>query len=504
VGYYTSVYGLGLAPTDTIFEGSKGVFCEQSCQDFTTGALGTFWRSAENFYSKSAYQWEVGTGMSWVVSQAAPLRNVKVDNDLLFFEYLPESCCAAGYASGGWASGVDVYGSTKFGSQQQFMIRSSNLRGGADTPVWNGVFVACESAPTAQCGQGSDYTTPRASVSNEPTIPLNAEKPYITYSANGTYTLMVPPVKSDISAGVPWTNGGFKGARAIDFTDVYVATAGDTSTLLQSKLNEGLNLILTPGLYDLEAGLRVVTENQVILGLGYATLTAPTNGDPVITVGDVSGVRIAAVLLQAGQWETTGAMLQVGVSGSFTGSPSNPTVLTDIFVRVGGNENNVGPVQNMVNIQSGYTVMDNNWLWRADHSVDGPVNDSANPVLNGLVVKADNVFTYGLAVEHTLEDNVVWEGNNGITFFYQAEIMYDYTEPVWDHACYKVGENVTAHYATGLGCYSFFKDSGSTCPAGETVIVDWRERGCNVCDAMCDDVTAVILCDIMCNGCDLI
>ncbi len=108
IGYYTSAYGLGVAPTDTIFNGGKGIYSEEACGSFDTGALTTFWRSAENFYSKSTYAWLVGTGMSWVVSQAAPLRNVKVDRDLLHFEYLSEFCCAAGYASGGYDSGMNV------------------------------------------------------------------------------------------------------------------------------------------------------------------------------------------------------------------------------------------------------------------------------------------------------------------------------------------------------------------------------------------------------------
>lgn len=496
VGYYTSVYGLGTSPVDTIFDGAKGVFCEQSCMNFESGALGTFWRSAENFYSKSAYKWEVGTGMSWVVSQAAPLRNVKVDNDLLFFEYLPESCCAAGYASGGWASGVDVSGHTGFGSQQQFMLRSSNFHGNADVPVWNGVFAACEGAPQTQCGQGSDFETPKESISNENSIPLNAEKPYIKSISGGKFELVVPAVQSDISAGVPWTEAGFANARVIDFSDVYVAQVSDTADIIQAKLDEGLHLVLTPGIYSLEKGLQVMQENQVVLGLGYATLTAPTNGDPAITVGDVAGVRIAAILMQAGKWETKDAILQVGISGDFVGDVANPTVLTDIFVRVGGNENGVGPVQEMVKIESGYTVMDNNWLWRADHSVDGPVNDSANPVKHGLVVNSDHVFTYGLAVEHTLEDNVIWKGNHGTTLFYQAEIMYDFMEDIWDYNCYKITNDVTSHYATGLGCYSYFKDSNSKATAGiskpklDNVKID---KACNIFLNGAPDKTSGIL-----------
>jgi hypothetical protein len=161
-----------------------------------------------------------------------------------------------------------------------------------------------------------------------------------------------------------------------------------------------------------------------------------------------------------------GGMLEVGVSGTHPGSASNPTVLTDVFARVGGTSLGVGPVSTMFLVQSGYTVIDNTWLWRADHGTYGLTYNSQNPVTNGLVVKADNVFAYGLASEHTLEDNVVWEGNNGVTYFYQAEIMYDYTQPSWDHSCYKLGSGVSGHTATGLGCYSFFRDASVYAPAG--------------------------------------
>jgi hypothetical protein len=159
-------------------------------------------------------------------------------------------------------------------------------------------------------------------------------------------------------------------------------------------------------------------------------------------------------------------MLQVGTSGSFTGNYNNPIVITDVFVRVGGPSNGVGPVGSMVLIQSGYTIIDNTWLWRADHGVDGTVYNGENPVKNGLIVLADNVYAYGLAVEHTIEDNVIWRGNNGITYFFQAEIMYDYLESVWNHSCYKVEETVSGHYASGMGCYSFFRDASSYAERG--------------------------------------
>ena len=44
VGYYTSVYGLGISPTDTTIQ---EVSVADGSDDYTTGALCNFWRSAE-------------------------------------------------------------------------------------------------------------------------------------------------------------------------------------------------------------------------------------------------------------------------------------------------------------------------------------------------------------------------------------------------------------------------------------------------------------------------
>ena len=461
VGYYTSVYGAGMAPTDTVFNGGRGVYAEQGCGQYEVGALNSFWRSAENFHTTTDYSWAVGTGMTWAVSQASPLRNVKVDNDLLLFEYLSEYCCAAGYASGGWNSGMEVGGKTSFGSQQQYMTRNSKSSQ-FDTPVWNGVFAGVTGAPAANCGMTNDFGSTNASISVVDTVPLLAEKPYIISLDNAaSFQLVVPAPRQNIPAGPQWTSSGFAGSTIVDFSEVYVTKPTDTSAIINSKLSEGLHVIVTPAIYELDEALVLQHENQVLLGLGLATLIAPSNGEPCVRIGDVAGVRVAGLLLEAGPWRTNGGMLEVGTSGSFPGQISNPVVLSDIFARVGGPSTGVGPVDYMFLVQSGYTIIDNTWLWRADHGVDGLVYNSDNYVKNGLRVTADNVFAYGLASEHTIEDNVVWEGDNGLTLFFQAEIMYDWTEPTWDHSCYKLGANVTGHTGTGLGCYSYFRDASS-------------------------------------------
>jgi hypothetical protein len=58
----------------------------------------------------------------------------------------------------------------------------------------------------------------------------------------------------------------------------------------------------------------------------------------------------------------------------------------------------------------------------------GDVCCSENPSKNGLIVKGDNVTAYGAAVEHFLEDQVIWEGDNGEMYFFQCELPYDVTQ----------------------------------------------------------------------------
>jgi hypothetical protein len=85
----------------------------------------------------------------------------------------------------------------------------------------------------------------------------------------------------------------------------------------------------------------------------------------------------------------------------------------------------------MTLVNSGNVIIDNTWLWRADHSVAGNVSNSMNPVEAGLVVYGDNVIGYGVAVEHTLGNMLQWWGNGGQTWFYQSEFPYDVDQAVW-------------------------------------------------------------------------
>jgi hypothetical protein len=223
-------------------------------------------------------------------------------------------------------------------------------------------------------------------------------------------------------------------------------------------LNQGKNLLLTPGIYPLAESIKINRANTVVLGMGYATLT-PTNGNSVVEVADVDGVTLSHLMVDAHALNSP-VLIRVGENGSNASHASNPTVLHDIFVRVGGN--GVGRANVSLLVNSNDVIIDHTWLWRADHG-DGVAWD-LNTAANGLVVNGNNVSAYGLFVEHYQEYQVLWNGNNGKTYFYQSEIPYDPpTQDQWRSgagvngwASYKVADSVTQHDARGMGIYAVF------------------------------------------------
>lgn len=122
----------------------------------------------------------------------------------------------------------------------------------------------------------------------------------------------------------------------------------------------------------------------------------------------------------------------------------------------------------MVEVNLGYTIVDHTWLWRADHDINGLVRNERNKVKNALVVNGDNVRVYGLFGEHVLESIILWNGDNGETYFFQSEIAYDTTQADYadkGHAGYVVDPSVTSHKAYGLGVYTFFRDHQVVVPS---------------------------------------
>lgn len=463
VGYYTQVVGLGRHPSDVVFSGSKGVYCEAGSYHSSKGALDTFWRGAENFKTLATWSRPEGSGMLWAVSQASFLRRIEIPNDLSLYQYEKVAYpggpiqTKAGFASGGYFADMKIEGSVNFGSQQQWFTRNSKIVSIGSGGVWNIVYGGVDGAPTPHFSNVDGV--PNTVLDD---LPVTSSKPYITIAANGKYALIIPAVQTN-SRGPQKSSAN---DRIVDFSDVYVTDPSDSATTINRKLAHGLHVVLSPGNYCLDEPLLLETEGQVLLGLGLATLIT-TKGNPAIRVGDVDAIRIAGVMVQAGPADqNTDVLVQIGI-GSHKGHPDNPTFLHDLFVRVGGPNGGPGDEQVsakvMLRINSGHVVGDNIWLWRADHTRSGLVRAEHAQCEHALQVYGNDVLMYGLAAEHTQKDQVQWSGEHGRTYFFQCELPYepDDADGAWAtgrSVGYRVMDSVRYHEAWGCGVYSYFRD----------------------------------------------
>jgi len=116
--------------------------------------------------------------------------------------------------------------------------------------VWNIVTVGCNGAPLSHCGNDAGQIPS----TNVVATPLIAEKPYI--STDGTnYFLNRPRVETNKQG--PTSN--YSNNDTYDFSYVYVAKATDSAATINAKLAQGLHLVLTPGIYNLDQALSVNT-----------------------------------------------------------------------------------------------------------------------------------------------------------------------------------------------------------------------------------------------------
>jgi hypothetical protein len=435
VGFYTEVMGLGASPDATQIAGNLHADANLEHNNATT----TFWRAAEGISIKPA-----GGTMQWAVSQAISLRRMHVRGDLVLHQN-------HGWASGGWMSDSQVDGNVDSGSQQQWISRNCDWMSWTGSN-WNMVFVGVVNPP-----QGEWPSPPYTKVARTPVV---REKPFLQVNAAGEFSVRVPELRSD-SVGITW-RGGETAGRTIPIAEFYIARPDvDTAETINAQLAAGKNLILTPGIYELTAPIRVTRPHTVVLGLGFATLH-PVKGTAAMITADADGIEIAGLLFDAGPIESP-VLLEVGEVGSQEGRArhaSDPITLHDVFFRVGGAA--VGRTKVNLRINSNDTLVDHTWIWRADHGAG--VGWQLNTSENGLVVNGNQVTIYGLFVEHHQQFQVLWNGNGGRTYFYQSEIPYDppnqpsYTSApgVNGWASYKVADGVTSHEAWGLGVYSVF------------------------------------------------
>jgi hypothetical protein len=399
------------------------------------------------------------SNMLWAVAQAAPMRRVHVTDSVdLHRSY--------GWQSGGYIADSAVDGYLLMGSQQQWYTRNSNI-GQAVEGTWNVVF---QGSPGTKY-QAAFPAGPLTDIANTPVI---REKPFLYVSRDGKYNVFAPAIRTN-AVGPSWT--GTQTGTSIPLSSFYIAkSATDTATTMNSALASGKHLLITPGVYHLSAPLAVNNANTVVLGMGLATLV-PDSGVNAINIADVDGVKVAGLLIDAGTVSSP-VLVQVGPVGSSASHAANPASLHDIFARIGGGTW-VGKAGVSMQVNSKDAIIDHIWLWRADHSdTAGVVGWTINTAQNGLVVNGSGVSSYGAFVEHFQQYEVLWNGENGKTYFLQNELPYDApNQAAWMNgasngwASYKVADSVVSHQAYGMGLYAVFTMNACTlnseCTSGQ-------------------------------------
>ena len=487
IGYYTQVLGLSKVPTETKIRNIKVPAALSN-----NNATCNFWVGFENATivdtddNDDAY-----FAFQWGASQAAPARRLNIERRAVFDWW-------NGWASGGFVADTKFHKECGSNSQQQYYYRNCDMGVRAFGVNWNHMVQGCTGTTISRMGMRSLkkgngmsnwHTRGHDTVVNK--TPVDREKPFLYFDEESdSYKVFVPALRKD-SAGISWTPEDMGQGTSLSVDDCfYIANPDkDDAQSLNAQLKKGMNIIFQPGIYHVNEPLKVTKNDQILLGLGLATIV-PDNADTAIKVSDVGGVCLAGLLIDAGNHSDS--LVQIGNEGCNKDHSENPTVLHDIIYRVGGAKHR-GTVDTCLVINSNNTIVDHTWVWRADHGDN--TGWETNKAKTGVEVNGDDVTAYGLFCEHFQEYDIIWRGNGGSTYFLQNEKCYDpQSQDGWmshdgtkkGFAAYKVTDNVTSHYAVGMGIYDVFINTG-----GASIYLDNAIEVPNKPDVMIENAVIV-------------
>lgn len=522
VGYYMQIIGLGNNPNKVNFTSTgnklkinKNIYCQDNSFD-------TFWRNVENLSINSSYIWPGlnDSGFLWSVSQGSSLRRIKTDK-LYLYQMTEEN--QNKYQRGGYISSSKITENINYGSQMQFLTKSSSINEIINYPLLNSVFISINyipnnklsylnspipistSTPTHNPNFINNLSNIQQTLTGGNLIYLNkagdnllnsrkldyknyyqviSEKPFI-FIEDREWKLCIPELKNIKEQGIELDWNLDNNSTILDFNyDIQIVDPDFDAEEINYFISLGKSIIFIPGIYLLDSPLIINNDNNnkyiILFGLGLATLV-PLSNNPVIIIKDNSkNIRICGLIIEAGQ-NLTKTLIQIGENIADDNDNTLfdfPCFLHDITIRVGGAnqnlyDNNLSSQRKastlcMITINANYVICDNIWLLRTEYDYIGEVNSATDYYCeNALIVNGNYVNIFGLTAEHTLEDIVIWNGEFGLTCSCKIELpinipaVYNnnYNEILWDFTGYKVNSNVKNHYSYGLGIFHQFKNS---------------------------------------------
>ena len=277
------------------------------------------------------------------------------------------------------------------------------------------------SVPATNFGPAT-HSSPAGSNVNVKFLPEVRESPFV-YFRNGQFYVFDPRVQF-ARRGYDWRVGHFAGT-SLPLSDFYLANSTtDTAATINAALATGEDVLLEPGAYSVSSPLTVPKANEVILGLGEATVTASAN-TPTIVVNDAARGTILAGFSANGlgfnATTNTGpyapAQIEIGNTPNASGSPADPTTLSDVSTISNSttdeliNQNDVllnqAEIQSNNNSGNGYTTTN----WPAESSGD-----------YGVIVNGNDVTLEGIWLEHFKMTEATWHGDGGQVIFLENEL----------------------------------------------------------------------------------
>jgi hypothetical protein len=448
----TAIAGLGKSPEDVRINGALHI----DVAGFA--ALVTFARSLSNLTINPIQPGLPPATLRWQTSQTAHWRRVNLLGSLDVVGDPPTFAFGSVIANSRITGKVDVGDARITASSPggkanaMYYVRDSAIGG------WKGfasqmVFSGVTGAPADNFGPGGADRSNAGDKVTLPTTPLSREAPFL-YVEKGAYKVFVPKARRD-SAGYNWSVGT-DGGRTLPIDRFLIARPSDPVEKLNAAIASGKDIILTPGIYQLTAPLRIARADTVVMGLGFAQLNAVA-GTEAVVVEDVPGVVLSGFGIGTGP-TTSDVLVRIGTPGVRSGVAANPTTLSDVHI--------AGKAVTTQVIDQDHVLVDGAWIrtWR-----DGKVEwaDAVNSF--GVVVNGDNVSWTGLWVEHFKKTQITWNGNGGRVVFLQNEPPYEPpSQAVWmngnkpGYPSLKIADHVKTFRLDGFSTYTRFSN-GCAC-----------------------------------------